>query len=56
MMKRIFGIMTMCGVLLAMMTAGGMDEGSLTIGRIVVQAMISSLLILCGAEGKRVFE
>ncbi len=56
MMKKIFCVMTVCGVLLAMMTAGGMDAGSLTMGRIVVQAVISSLLVLCGAEGTRALE
>lgn len=56
MMKKIFGVMIVCGVMLAMMTAGGMDAGSLTMGRIVIQAAVSSLLVLCGAEGTRIVE
>ncbi len=47
-MKKFFSVMTVLGVVLAMMTAGGADAGNLTMTQILLQALISSLMVLCG--------
>lgn len=47
-MKKIFGFMVLCGIILAMATAGGFDSGIISIGRIFVQSVISVLLIYTG--------
>ncbi|MBQ7876762.1 MAG: hypothetical protein IJ316_05670 [Clostridia bacterium] len=49
-MKKIFSAMTILGVVLAMATAGGADAGNLPMTQIVVQALISTLMVLCGTH------
>ncbi|MBR5535954.1 MAG: hypothetical protein IKU60_04825 [Clostridia bacterium] len=47
-MKKIFGLMIITGMFLAMTTAGGVDSGIISSGRIVVQSLISAILMLTG--------
>lgn len=55
-MKMGLNMLTVCGVILAMMTAGGMDDDSLSITRIVVQAVLSAGMIWGGSSGARLLE
>lgn len=47
-MKKIFTIMVLAGVVLAMATAGGFDSGVISIGRIFIQSIVSVALIYSG--------
>lgn len=47
-MKKLFGFMVICGIVLAMATAGGFDSGIISLGRIFVQSMVSVALISTG--------
>lgn len=49
-MKKIFGFMIGMGIILAFITAGGMDAGSITTDRILVQAAVASLLVFSGTH------
>ncbi len=49
-MKKIFSAMTILGVVLAMATAGGADAGNLSMSQILLRALISSLMVLCGTH------
>lgn len=48
-MKKIFGLMVLCGILLAVATAGGVDSGVIDSGKILVQSAISAALIYTGS-------
>ena len=47
-MKKIFAIMVMMGIVIAMATAGGVDAEILSVNRIVIQGAIASALIFFG--------
>lgn len=49
MMKKLFGLMILAGIILAMATAGGFDSGVIDSGRIFVQSVISVALIYSGS-------
>ena len=49
-MKKIFTAMIFAGVLLALVTAGGADAGSLTVKRTLIQAAISAGMVLVGTH------
>ncbi len=57
-MKKMYGFMIMAGLILAMVTAGGADAGSISNLRLASQAVVSSLLMLLGTfltvRGERV--
>lgn len=47
-MKKIFALMVLTGIVLAMATAGGFDSGVISIGRIFAQSAFSVALIYSG--------
>ncbi len=48
-MKKIFVVMMATGLILAAATAGGMDTGALSMGRILLQGLAASMLMLPAA-------
>ncbi len=48
-MKKLFGLMVFCGMLLAVATAGGVDSGVINGGKILCQSAISAILIFTGS-------
>lgn len=49
-MKKIFGILILMGIMLALVTAGSVDSDTIETGRMIVQAAVSSLMVLCGTH------
>lgn len=49
-MKKLFTLMVVAGAILAMATAGGADSGTITLQRIIVQAALSSFLMIFGTH------
>lgn len=49
-MKKIYALMIMAGLILAVVTAGGVDAGVIGVNRLMVQALFSSVLMLSGTH------